>query len=120
MASDFLFATLALAQQTVTLPAISDRPVVSYSQVASSETPLPFGFRPVSILGSMTGSTLVGERFVGARSSEAERLVAGSLCHVQAIASVLPTDEEDERLIDELMTKRAAKLATRPLRRREG
>lgn len=52
--------------------------------------------------------------------SEPERLVHASLRHVEAIASVLPLDAEDERIVDELMAKRAARLGTRPLRRREG
>lgn len=93
--------------------------IVGYSEVASSETPLPIGFRPLSLLEHRTGTVLVGDRLAGS-ISEPERLVAASLRHVEAIASVLPIDTEDERIVDELMAKRAARLSTRPLRRREG
>jgi hypothetical protein len=119
--SDFVYRPVALMTgDTADRRVAPDRQVLNYSQVASSETPLPVGFRPVSVLGLLTGSALVGERLIGMRTSETERLVAGSLRHVQAIASLLPTDKDDERLIDDLMAKRAAKLTTRPLRRREG
>jgi len=52
--------------------------------------------------------------------SEPERLVAGSLKYVQAVAAALPVDAEDERVIDMLMEKSTGRLATRPLRKREG
>ncbi|HKO48987.1 MAG TPA: hypothetical protein VJV79_14750 [Polyangiaceae bacterium] len=119
--SDFVFRPIALMTGDVVArrPAPA-RQVLNYSQVANSETPLPVGFGPVSVLGMLTGSALVGERLIGTRASETERLVAGSLRHVQTIAALLPTNKDDERLIDELMAKRSAKLATRPLRRREG
>jgi hypothetical protein len=121
MAAAFTHGPVALMTgETGGVPAASGRQVLTYSQVASSETPLPVGFQPLSLLGNMTGTTLVGERLVGGRASEAERLVVGALRHVQAIASLLPIDREDERLIDDLMAKRASKLSTRPLRRREG
>jgi hypothetical protein len=93
--------------------------IVEYSEVASSETPLPVGFRPLSLLEHRTGTLLVGDRLIGT-PSEPERLVTGALRYVEAIASALPLDKEDERIVDELMAKRAAKLSTRPLRRREG
>jgi hypothetical protein len=93
--------------------------IVGYSEVASSETPLPVGFRPLSLLEHRTGTLLVGDRLAGS-ISEPERLVHASLRHIEAIASVLPIDAEDERIVDELMAKRAARLSTRPLRRREG
>jgi hypothetical protein len=119
--SDFDYRPIALMTGDIfDRRAVPERQVLNYSQVATSETPLPVGFRPVSVLGLLTGAALVGERLIGLRASETERLVASSFRHVQAIAAVLPTDKEDERLIDELMAKRSVKLATRPLRRREG
>ncbi len=120
MPSDFGFAFVGLMSgQVGGVPTARARQVLGYSEVASSETPLPVGFRPVSLLGARTGTLLVGERLVG-KSSEPERLVTGSLRYVEAIASALPIDKEDERIIDELMAKRTAGRATRPLRRREG
>lgn len=93
--------------------------VMGYSEVASSETPLPVGYRPLSLLEYRTGAMLVGDRRVGS-VTEPERVAIASLRHVEAIASALPVDADDERIVDELMAKRAARLMTRPLRRREG
>jgi hypothetical protein len=45
------------------------------------------------------------------------RLLAASLAHVEAIASALPVDAEDERIVDELMSRQAASMRTRPLGR---
>ena len=53
-------------------------------------------------------------------TTEPERLVAGSLAYVQAVASALPIDEEDERIVDALVAKRTANHPVRPIRRREG
>lgn len=120
MRFDFSLASVGLMTgETGGKPAAEQRQVVGYSEVASSETPLPFGFRPLAILEPRTGSLLVGDRLAG-RVSEIERLVAGSLRHLDVIGAVLPTDERDEQLIDELMAKRDATRVTRPLRRREG
>jgi hypothetical protein len=93
--------------------------ILQYSEVASSETPLPSGLNPVSLLGSRTGALCVGSRSVGA-SSESERMAAHALRHIQAVAAALPIDAEDERIIDDLMAKRTAGRATCPLSRREG
>jgi hypothetical protein len=120
MPSEFSFGTVRLMSgEMAGVPAAEKRQVIGYSEVASSETPLPIGFNPLSVLGTRTGSLLVGDRLIGHRS-EPERLVEGSLRYVRAIASALPIDKDDERIIDELMAKRTAGRTTRPLRRREG
>jgi hypothetical protein len=120
MPSDFTFASVGLMSgEALAVPTTRRQQILEYSEVATSETPLPIGLRPVSLLAPRTGILSVGERIVG-RTSEPERLVSGSLAYVQAIASALPIDEQDERIVDGLMAKRAAGLSTRPLRRRQG
>jgi hypothetical protein len=92
---------------------------VQYSAVTSTETRLPEGLQPASLLSNRTGSLLVGDLVFGHRS-EAERAAAGALQYIQRVAAALPVDEDDERIVDALMAKRTTHLATRPLRRREG
>lgn len=120
MLSDFGFSSVRLMSgETGGVPTAEKQQVVGYSEVASSETPLPIGLGPLSLLTSRTGSLLVGDRLVG-KASEPERLVIGSLAYVRAIAAALPIDPEDERIIDDLMAKRTSEREIRPLRRREG
>jgi hypothetical protein len=115
MPSDFTFASVGLMSGE---PLSSLRPerrqIVEYSAINASETPLPVGLRPVSLLLPSTGAVQVGDRLVGG-ASPLERLVAASVAHVEAIASALPIDAEDERIVDELFSKRSASLRTRPL-----
>jgi hypothetical protein len=92
---------------------------VQYSAVASTETRLPEGVQPASLLANRTGSLLVGDLVFGHRS-DVERTAEGALQYIQHIAAALPVDPEDERIVDALVAKRTASLGTRPLRRREG
>jgi hypothetical protein len=94
-------------------------PRVQYSAVTSTETRLPQGLRPATLIGSRTGSLLVGD-LVAAHRSGVERTVETSLQYIRQVAGALPIDENDERVVDELLAKRAGRLATRPLRRRDG
>jgi len=120
MPSDLSFERVALMSgEVVARPQAKRRQVLGYSEVASSETPLPVGLGPLSLLLARTGTLSVGERLAGP-TTEPERLVAGSLAYVQAIASALPIDEEDERIVDALVAKRTANHPVRPIRRREG
>jgi hypothetical protein len=119
MPYDFTFASVALMSgETQPVPNPQRRQVLEYSEVATSETALPIGLRPLALLLPRTGSLAVGERPLGP-VSHPEQVVAGSLAFVEAIASALPLDAEDERIIDDLMSKRAASLSIRPLRKRE-
>lgn len=93
-------------------------PRVQYSAITNTETRLPEGMQPF-IQTNRTGSLLVGDFLFGHRS-ELERMTAGSLQYVKEVASALPVDQEDERIVDALVAKRTASLATRPLRRRDG
>src|SRR5512146_364835 len=87
MPSDFTFASVGLMSgEAVAVPTTRHRQILEYSEVATSETRLPIGLRPVSLLVPRTGVLSVGERLVG-RTSEPERVVAGSLAYVQAVAS---------------------------------
>jgi hypothetical protein len=95
------------------------QPRVQYSSVTTTETRLPEGIRPASLLADRTGSLLVGDLVSGHRS-EAERTTEGSLQYIQQVAAALPIDKDDERVVDALVAKRTASLRTRPLRRREG
>lgn len=92
---------------------------VQCSAVAHTETPLPQGMHPASLLANRTGTLLVGDLVFGQRS-DIERTAAGSLEYIKQVAAALPVDAEDERIVGALVAKRTAKLATRPLRRREG
>lgn len=92
---------------------------LQYSAISNTETRLPEGMLPAFVQTNRTGSLLVGDLVFGHRS-EVERMTAGSLRYVQQIAAALPVDAEDERIVDALVAKRTASLATRPLRRREG
>jgi hypothetical protein len=94
-------------------------PRVQYSAVTSSETRLPEGMQPMSLLENRTGRLLVGDSILR-RRSDAERTVDASLNYIQRVAGALPINEEDERMVDALVAKRIAGLKTRPLRRREG
>jgi len=96
----------------------ASQPRVQYSAVTTTETRLPEGVRPASLLANRTGSLLVGDLVSGHRS-EVERTTEGSLRYIQQVAAALPIDENDERVVDALVAKRTARLATRPLRRRE-
>jgi len=93
-------------------------PRVQYSAITNTETRLPEGMQPF-IQTNRTGSLLVGDFLFGHRT-ELERMTAGSLQYINEIASALPVDQEDERIVDALVAKRTASLATRPLRRRDG
>jgi hypothetical protein len=93
-------------------------PRVQYSAITNTETRLPEGMQPF-IQTNRTGSLLVGDFLFGHRS-ELERMTARSLHCVKEVASALPVDQEDERIVDALVAKRTASLATRPLRRRDG
>lgn len=99
---------------------IAPQPVrLQYSAISRTETPLPEGLRPPSLIANRTGSLLVGDLVVGHRS-EVERSTAASLQYIQQVAAALPVDQDDERIVDGLVAKRTAGLRTRPLRRREG
>lgn len=93
-------------------------PRVQYSAITNTETRLPEGMQPF-IQTNRTGSLVVGDFLFGHRS-ELERMTAGSLQYVKEVAAALPVDQEDERIVDALVAKRTATLATRPLRRRDG
>jgi hypothetical protein len=95
------------------------QPRVQYSAVTTTETRLPEGIRPASLLANRTGSLLVGDLVSGHRS-EAERTTVGSLQYIQQVAGALPLDKDDERIVDALVAKCTASLGTRSLRRREG
>jgi hypothetical protein len=95
------------------------QPRLQYSAVTSTETRLPDGIRPASLLGSRTGWLLLGDLVSGHRA-ELERTVRGSLQYIQQVAAALPIDRGDENVVDALIAKRVASLATRPLRRRDG
>jgi hypothetical protein len=115
MPSDFTFASVALMTgEPLSSPRPARRQIVEYSAINASETPLPVGLRPVSLLLPSTGSVQVGDRLDGSASA-LERLVAASAAHVEVIAAALPLDAEDERIVDALMSKRAASLRARPL-----
>ena len=117
---DFTFASVGLMSgEVISVRTTKRREIVEYSATTSSETPLPVGLRPVSLLVSSTGPLVVGDRLLGTASHQ-ERLVAASRAHVEAIASVLPLDAEDERIVDELMRKRSETLRRRPLAKRRG
>jgi hypothetical protein len=91
------------------------QPRVQYSAVTSTETRLPEGIRPASLLANRTGSLLVGD-LISAYRSEAERTTEGSLKYIQQVAAALPLDEDDERVVDALVAKRTASLRTRRTR----
>lgn len=119
MPSDFTFASVALMSgENRSEPRAQRRQVIEYSAISSTETPLPAGLRPVSLLLTRTGAVSVGDRLVGA-PSEPERLVAASLAHVRAVAEALPVDAEDEKVVDDLMARRAGTLAARRLVKRD-
>jgi hypothetical protein len=92
---------------------------VQYSAITSTETRLPEGIRPVSLLANRTGLLLVGDLVSGHRS-EAERVVEGSMQYVRRVAAALPINADDERIVDALIAKRFESLSTKRLRRREG
>jgi hypothetical protein len=94
-------------------------PRVQYSAISNIETRLPEGMFPASLLMERTGSLLVGD-LVFRHRSDVERTADGSFRYVKQVAAALPTDAEDERIVDALVAKRTASLATHPLRRREG
>lgn len=115
----FLAFSSQLAVVTPAHEAQRLQPRVQYSAVTNTETRLPEGIRPVSLLGNRTGSLLVGDLVSGHRS-EAARTVEGSLQYIQHVAAALPIDKDDEQIVDALVARRTATLATRPLRRRDG
>lgn len=88
-----------------------------YSALSLSETPLAARLRPTSLLETGTASALIGA-LVQSRPHEAVRLASESLELIQAVASALPTDAEDERIVDALVGRKTAALKTKPLRRR--
>ena len=95
------------------------RPALQYSAVTTTETRLPDGMRPLSLIANRTGLLFVGD-LVSSHPSEAERTVQGSLQYIRHVAASLPISQDDERLVDALVAKRTAGLGMRPLRRREG
>jgi hypothetical protein len=95
------------------------QPRVQYSAVTSTETRLPEGVQPASLLANRTGSLLVGDLVFGCRS-DVERVAEGSLQYIQQVAAALPLDREDERVVDALIARRTGGLQSRPLRRRDG
>ena len=119
MQLDQLLALPGAAVRLVANNVACAQPRVQYSAIAKNETRLPEGMRPASLLGNRTGSLLVGD-FLSSHRSELERAADASFRLVREVAAVLPVDAEDERIVDALLAKRTASLATRPLRRREG
>jgi len=94
------------------------QPRIQYSAITGTETRLPEGIRPPSLLSNRTGLLLVGD-LVFFHRSEVMRTVDGSLQYVEHIASALPIDRDDESIVDALVVARTSSLTTRPLRRRD-
>jgi len=92
---------------------------VQYTAIARSQTPLPEGFRPPSLLADSTGSLLLGDDLFH-RRDEIERTALGSHEFVQKVAVAVPLDEDDERLVGAAVAQTLSTLTTRPLRRRAG
>lgn len=119
MPSDFSSMFLTLSVETAPMQTSSHRTELQYSQISPVETRLPAGVAPAALLDAGTGELVVGDSLLS-RTSELHPLVAGSLEYIRAVASALPIDEQDERIVDALLAKRQQSFAIKPLRRREG
>ncbi len=91
---------------------------LQYSQISPVETCLPVGVAPAALLGEGTGRIVVGTSLTGNPSGMVP-VVAGALDYIDAVASVLPINHDDERVVDALLAKRQERLAIKALRRRE-
>lgn len=90
---------------------------VEYTALAKTQTPLPEGMRPPSLLANSTGSLLLSDDLFHPRN-EVESIAKGSLGLVTALARAVPIDPEDEKLVGAAVAEALSKLGTKPLRRR--